>query len=252
MPSLIHRKHRWHRSTAQDRRRNRQVRAVTDDGYMAALERPTDRATLQMHQTMATVGRELRVARIQAGLSQRTVARGAGMSQAQVSRLERGAGVWQNMIRIARACAVVGLDLSVRTFPAGTPLRDAGHIALLSRLRQETSAEFRWATEVPLPIPGDRRAWDSVGRSKRSDFEIFVEAETRLRDIQALTRRVMLKKRDSGGPRVVLLVRDSRFNRSQIAATGDILREVFPVASRVALAALRAGRDPGGDSMVIL
>lgn len=219
---------------------------------MPAVERSVDRATLQVRASLAEIGRELRAARLEASLSQRTVARAAGMSQAQLSRLERGAGAQQSVVRISRACAVVGLDLGIRAFPAGLPLRDAAHLALQARFRSAVSPDIRWRSEVPLPIPGDRRAWDSVGRCARSGVEVFVEAETRLRDIQALSRRVALKKRDSGSPRVVLLIRDSRLNRSMLTAAHDFLWEMFPIPGKAAMAALRSGRDPGGDSIVVL
>ncbi|MBI3746106.1 MAG: helix-turn-helix domain-containing protein [Chloroflexi bacterium] len=219
---------------------------------MPAVERSVDRATLQIRTAMAEIGRELRSARLDAGLSQRAVARAVGMSQAQLSRLERGAGANQSVVKISRACAVVGLDLGIRAFPAGLPLRDAAHLALQARLRSAASPDFRWSSEVPLPLPGDRRAWDAVGRCARNGVEVFVEAETRLRDIQALSRRIALKKRDSGNPRVILLVRESRLNRAIVSAAGDFLRESFPIPSRAALAALRSGRDPGGDAIVLL
>ncbi len=195
------------------------------------------------------------MARLALGLSQAAVAKAAGMSQSQLSRFERGAGAPPSIDRTARHCAVVGLELSFRAYPAGPPLRDAAHVALLGRLRHAASPDFRWSNEVPLPIPGDRRAWDSVGRAGpagRVIAEIFVEAETRFLDAQALIRRVTIKKRDSGDVRVVLLVRDSRGNRAAAHAARDLIRETFPVPGDVALAALRDGRDPGGDAFLML
>lgn len=177
------------------------------------------------------------------------------MSQSRLSRFERSRGVPPSIDRIVRLCAVVGLDLSIRIYPAGPPLRDAAHVALLGRLRQAASPGFRWSNEVPLPIPGDKRAWDSVGRASQAGLgqvEVHVEAETRLLDSQALLRRVTLKKRDSGDVRVILLVRDSRANRTAAYAARDLIREVFPVPGDVGLAALREGRDPGGDAFVML
>lgn len=222
---------------------------------MAAIERVVDRATLAAVQALRTISREVRMARLAHGLSQAAVARGAGMSQSQLSRFERGVGAPPEVDRIARLCAVVGLELSLRVHPAGPPLRDAAHVALLGRLRQTASADFRWSNEVPLPIVGDRRAWDSVGRAGhagRALIEVFLDAETRLFDAQAVIRRVTLKKRDTGNVRVVLLVRDSRGNRAAAHAARDLIREAFPVPGDVALAALQEGRDPGGDAFLML
>jgi hypothetical protein len=177
------------------------------------------------------------------------------MSQAQLSRFERGVVPAPGVDRLAGLCAVVGLELALRAYPAGPPLRDAAHVALLGRLRQRASPDFRWSNEVPLPISGDRRAWDSVARVDqpgRPRVEVFVEAETRLIDVQSLIRRVTLKKRDTGDARVVLVVGDSRANRSAAHAARDLIREVFPVPGQVALAALRQARDPGGDAFLLL
>jgi hypothetical protein len=81
---------------------------------------------------------------------------------------------------------------------------------------------------------------------------VAVEAENRVRDVQDLERRISLKKRDSGATRVILLLRDTRWNRRVIALHGDRLRAAFPIPAADALAALAAGRDPGGDSVVLL
>ncbi len=81
--------------------------------------------------------------------------------------------------------------------------------------------------------------------------EELVEAETRLDDLQALERRVRIKQRDLRIRRVILLVADTRHNRSVVTAHPELV-ERFPVTMRACLAALRAGRDPGGDSIVLL
>ena len=101
-----------------------------------------------------------------------------------------------------------------------------------------------------MPIPGDRRAWDAtaVGQAGR----IGVEAETRLRDLQAIDRRVALKERDGGLDRVVLLVLDSRWNRRVLREAGDSLRSRYPIDGRRALELLAAGADPGGNAVILL
>jgi hypothetical protein len=74
-------------------------------------------------------------------------------------------------------------------------------------------AQLRWKSEVPIPITGDQRAWDAVV-SGSGQGRVAIEAETRLRDIQALQRRVALKRRDDPSiDSVVLLVAGTRGNR---------------------------------------
>lgn len=100
-----------------------------------------------------TIGSEIRLARAQLGLSIETVAREVGISHAELSRIERARAEWVSVVVIARVCAAVGLDLSARAYPGGSPIRDARHAGLLDRLRKMLHPSLRWNTEVPLPNP---------------------------------------------------------------------------------------------------
>ena len=194
-------------------------------------------------------GEELRRARLGAGLSQRVLGRVIGLSHSAVGRLERGELQRVTVDRIAIAGAALGLDLRIGLFPSGSPVRDAAHLALIERLHQRVNPSLRWRAEVPVPLPGDLRSADVVINGPAVDA--LVEAETRLDDLQALERRVRIKQRDLRIRRVILLVADTRHNRSVLTAHRE-LAERFPITMRACLAALRAGRDPGGDSIVLL
>jgi hypothetical protein len=146
--------------------------------------------------------------------------------------------------------SVVGLELSARAFPGGSPMRDAGHAALLGRFRTVLHPSLGWGVEVPLPRPGDQRAWDGLVRG--SDWRYGAEAETHPTDGQALARRLELKARDGGVDGVILILPASRHARDFLAAAGDLLAPVFPVPGRRAIELLRAGVDPGGNTIVIL
>jgi transcriptional regulator with XRE-family HTH domain len=193
---------------------------------------------------------EARAARLGAGLGQDDVAAALGISRSQYSRMERGLSPDVSIDRAARLFAVLGQELSVRTFPAGDPIRDVAHAALLERLHARCHRSFRWSTEVPLPIPGDLRAWDATAVCP--SCRIGIEAETRVRDIQALDRRLALKERDGGMDRMVLLVLDSRSNREALRAHGEILGGRLPVQSVRALELHAAGVDPGGNAIILL
>ena len=162
---------------------------------------------------------------------------------------ERGEGRGLTIIRAAELSAFLGMDLSVRQFPAGPPLRDAGHIALLARFDEVVAPAFRITREAPMPIAGDGRAWD---RRLDGPASIGVEAETRPSDLQALEREIALKVRDSGVDRAILLLARSRHNRELLRTQLPALRQSFPLGTREVLAALRAGRDPGANGLVVL
>jgi transcriptional regulator with XRE-family HTH domain len=194
-------------------------------------------------------GEELRGARLGAGLSQRALGAIVGLSHSAIGRLERGELERVTVDRIAMVATALGLDLRIGLFPSGSPVRDAAHLTLIDRLRQRVGTRLRWRAEVPVPLPGDLRSADVVIDSAAVDE--MVEAETRLNDLQALERRIRIKQRDMGIRRVILLVADTKHNRSVLAAHPELL-DRFPISTRACLAALRAGRDPGGDAIVVL
>jgi transcriptional regulator with XRE-family HTH domain len=216
---------------------------------MPTLERARDRARWQTHRISLEIGQELRDARLAAGLSQMHVARVAGLPQSRVSRTERAESPTPRLEELAAHCAALGQRLSLRSYPEGSPVRDRAQLALLERFRAAIHAGFVWRSEVPIGGPGDQRAWDAVLGDPGS---IAVDAETRLRDMQALQRRLELKWRDSGVERAVLLVAATHHNRAILREFRSSIASTFPLDSRETLAALRAGRIPEQNGVVIM
>jgi transcriptional regulator with XRE-family HTH domain len=217
---------------------------------MAATGRRVDRATLQGRRQLDELGREIRQARVAAGLSQAEVGRAVRLDGSRISRIERGLVRGVSLITLSRLATVVGLDLSVRAHPAGQPLRDRAHLVLLERLRSRLHADARWKVEVPLPLPGDQRAWDAVAWC--GSRKVGIEVETRVTDLQAAVRRATLKQRDGGAGRLVLVLADTRWNRRVLRENAAYLAPLFDVHGRAALRALEQGRDPGGNAIVLL
>jgi transcriptional regulator with XRE-family HTH domain len=200
--------------------------------------------------SLAYIGRELRIARREHGLSQAAVAQAAGLSRSKVSRVELGKDRRLSVADATALLAAVGLDLSLKTYVGGNPARDAASTALLERFRLRIHAALGWQTEVPFPIQGDRRAWDALVTGP--DWSLGVEAETHPDDRQALERRIAIKARDGGTTRVVLLLARTVANRQFVQLHEEALRRRFPVGQREALGALRAGRLPAGDALILL
>ena len=218
---------------------------------MVTRVRAADVGSLKARSIIADLGTELRHARIDHGLSQAAVGRAVRLSPSQVSRIERGDVPRVPLSNLARLLAVVGLELSARAYPAGPPIRDAAHRALLERLRARVSPAAAWRFEVPVANAGDQRAWDAdllLGARR-----LAVEAETRPRDIQALQRRVALKRRDDPDvSAVVLLLADTRHNRALVREHGEALRADFPAPAGEILRALNEGRVPDGSGILLV
>ena len=129
------------------------------------------------------VGRELRLARVLAGLTQREVADRLGRARSHVSRVEHGRMPTLNLTHLATHAALVGLKPWLRLYPAiGRPL-DAGQLALFERLRSRLAASWSVRLEVPMPGSADLRAADVT--LSIPGCICVVELITRVADFQA-------------------------------------------------------------------
>jgi len=196
------------------------------------------------------IGTEIRVARLDAGVSIDDAGSAVGLRRSTFGRIERGELAHVSVYQLSLACAAVGLDLVVRAYPDGDAIRDVAHAGLLERAHRRLPEGAPWRTEVPLPIDGDRRAWDAITILQR--IRIAFEAETRLGDLQALNRRIELKRRDGGIDIVILVVADTRHNRLVLAAHRESLRAAFPLDGRAVLAALNEGRPPHSSGIIVI
>jgi transcriptional regulator with XRE-family HTH domain len=221
---------------------------ISDDRSMPTRERPVDRGTERGRRILADLGRELRTARRDRGLSQTTIGAAVGLSGVTVGRIERGLAPTASFLQIARLLETVGLELSARAYPGGPPIRDATQVALLDRFRTRVHRSLRWLTEVPLPIEGDRRAWD--GMIVGEGWRVGVEAETAPRDAQALVRRIALKSRDGGVEVVILVVPRTRAARDFLRNASGTLSPAFPGSGARTLILLGAGSRPPASAVV--
>ena len=226
---------------------------------MSARRRQVDLGLARGRRLVVDLCRELDGARRTLGLSYEELGRAVGLSGDQVGRICRGESRGIGLIRLATLLATVGLELSARAFPAGPPIRDAAHVALLARLRARLSPALGWHLEVPVvafagPMaPGvrrDMRAWDAV--IDGNGWSVGVEAETRLGDLQALSRRIALKRRDGNVDVVVLLVNETAHNRRLLALEGVDIASQFDGTPRNTLRCLGAATRPRADALVVL
>jgi transcriptional regulator with XRE-family HTH domain len=226
---------------------------------MSARRRQVEVGLTRGRRLVADLSRELDVARRSLGLSYAELGRAVGLSGDKVARICRADSPSISLLKLATLLGTVRLELSARAFPAGPPIRDAAHVALLARLKARLSAALRWRLEVPVVtvagklVPGvanDRRAWDAVIGG--NGWSIGVEAETRLGDLQALYRRIALKRRDGSVDLVVLLVNETAHNRRVLAVEGGELTTQFPGTTRRTLLDLGSGVRPSLDAVAVL
>jgi hypothetical protein len=199
--------------------------------------------------------REAETTRIEHGTSYAEIGRAVRLGGGQVAQICRGRSPGLSIVRASQLLAVLGLELSARAYPAGPAIRDVGQVALLARLRARLGPGLDWRTEVPVievPEAGfiDRRAWDAG--IDGPGWEVRIDAETHIGDLQAVQRRVALKQRDGGVACVVLLLAETRHHRLLRRLARDSLTAQFPVPARRALGALSEGRHPGGSALIVL
>jgi hypothetical protein len=216
----------------------------------ACRERPFDRGTRRGREFVLQVGRELRSARVDRALTLVEVGAAPSISAAECSRIERGLAPSVRLVTLSQYSAIVGLDLSVRTFAGGEPIRDAGQAPLAARFQGLLHRTLAWRSEVPLPRLGDARAWD--GMITGSNWRYGVELESAPHDGQALARRIELKQRDGMVDGVILVLPRTRRTREFVAAAAPVLGPNFPVPGPRALELLRAGVCPGGNAIVVI
>jgi hypothetical protein len=156
------------------------------------------------------------------------------------------------LIALSRLAALLGLELSVGLHPVGDPVRDRGQLAIGRRFEALLSSTWQVTNETLLPKPGDTRAWDKLLRLRGDDYRVGVDLETRIHDIQALTRRTRLRDRDGGVDAILIVLSDSSTNRRLVGDLRAALGAEYGTIPRATLSALRAGRRLPGSGLILV
>jgi transcriptional regulator with XRE-family HTH domain len=199
-------------------------------------------------------GRELRVARMTAGLTQAEMARLAAVSQQEASKTERGAAdiSLEARCRLAAAC---GHELGWRLYPVATVrLRDSGQMALAQAIVGAAHPSWRARLEVPV-APGDPRAADLVLAGETEI--IHIEIERALVDFQAQLRSAQLKRQlleadDERPIRLVIAVPATTRSRERLAPYTQLIGQTMPAPSRRVWRAIARGEPVGGDGILFV
>ena len=215
---------------------------------MATRERPVDRGRRQGRELVSRIAAELRRERLAADVSQRAMAEQLGWSQPRYWRFENS-----NRAMLPDVCAVasiLGLQLSAGLHRSGDGLADRGQLALLARFRSLLAPSIRAVAEALLPNVGDRRAWDLLLRIGAQ--VVGVEAETKVRDVQACVRRIRGRERDGGAHEILVVLADTRANRAVRQELLTALGPRFGTSPRPLLDALRQGLPLPGSGVLLV
>ncbi len=212
---------------------------------MTANERAGDRAKRRAERLRQRLGDELRQKREEVGLSQAVIGSAAGISRSTLSRIEAGSRAGTSIDELMSVAAALGLDVVVRLYAGGDPLRDAAQVKKLARILVAAASPIVCRTEVPLPASTEhpeRRAWDAV--SSKSGVRAAIEVEMRLGDAQATERRLALKRRDDPVDHFLLVVADTRHNRRVLTEHPALFPDLVRFGPSLVLHPLENGELP--------
>jgi len=203
---------------------------------------------------VARTVKELRDARVAAGVSQAEIAHLLGVAQSNVWRLEAGEVSQVTVERLSEIASVLGFEISLGLYPIGDPVRDKGQIAVGHRFEKILAPAWRGTDETLLPGAGELRAWDKLLRLVGASpaYLVGVDIETRIRDIQALTRRTRGRERDGQVDAILIVLADTATNRRLAPELRDSLGKAYGTSPRALLAGLRSGQRLVGSGVLLV
>lgn len=209
-----------------------------------------------------TVGRAIRRMRRAGRITQARLGEAVGISQSEVSRIERGRRAGVALSTIARMCDVLDIRLDIVTrlpFHAGRfaetadeEARGSGTVRQRDLVHARASAHVRrrlerlgWVVrqEVEVMLGSSRGFIDILAYHPASGVLMIGEIKTEIRDLGDLLRTLAWYERaaplitDSFGWRVTgtmgcLFVLFTAANDARIAANAAALAQAFPIRSR--------------------
>jgi transcriptional regulator with XRE-family HTH domain len=214
--------------------------------------RAIDAGTRRAERQVGEIGDELRERRLALGQSQEHVAGASHLSRGRYRLIELGRATNLTIVELNRIAAILGLDPFIRIYPGGPPVRDAGQASRLSTFLADVRQPLAFRVEVSLPWAegrSEQRAWDAVlfGSGRRTAIEL----EMRLRDVQALRRRIDLKRRDDPTEGFLLLIFGSRANRRLLEEFAALFEDLPRLRRKAVRDRLIAGAHPPSGILLV-
>jgi transcriptional regulator with XRE-family HTH domain len=217
---------------------------------MPAKDARLSRGQVAGARAVAALLAEVRTARHEANLSQDALSKRLGWAQTRYSRFERNA----DPITVEDVClvaAVLALRPRFDLHRVDEGLRDQGGQRLIERFCGLLSPVWIVRREAPFPTLGDLRSWDVLIRVGTS-FRAGIEAETRLRELEELVRRIRQRELHGGVDEILIVLSNSAHNRSNVNALRSALGASYTTSPRELIGALRAGRPLPGSGVILL
>jgi transcriptional regulator with XRE-family HTH domain len=196
-------------------------------------------------------------------ISQRALARAAGVAQSVVSRIETGSVV-ASVETYARLSVALGADLAMRLYPnTGPRIHDRHQSPITESLVNSLGPTWLAVLEVGVHRPA--RGWiDLVLVDRTARLAIATEVETSPRRLEQVIRWSGAKAEslpssqgwpfgvDRDGPRIdrLLVLRETRANRDLATAFGATLRAAYPADPWLAHAALMGDAAWPGSALL--
>lgn len=144
-----------------------EVRRVADSGQMPR-ETRLERGRRRGRMLIARSTKEMRDARLAAGLTHDEAANAIGIARSNVTRLEAGRTRDIGIVRLSEIASVLGYEVRVGLHPIGDPVRDKGQLACGRRFDALLSSRWLVTDETLLPGAGELRVWDCCVWSVRA------------------------------------------------------------------------------------
>ena len=204
------------------------------------------RETAQRHRKLIrALGADLQQMREDAGRSQRSVARAAGVTQAHLSAIEAGEAE-PSLEVLGRLGSALGADLSVKYFAnTGPPIRDRHQLAMEQAVL--TVAHQRWRPDLEVRVYRPvRGVIDLVLHDQTGPDSVAAEAHSLIRRVEQQVRWAN-EKADAlaalpgfQGRRIcrLLLLRNTAANRAVVRAAPAVFAAAYPARALDAFRAL--------------
>jgi transcriptional regulator with XRE-family HTH domain len=211
-----------------------------------SFDRALDRLT---RQALTTFGADVRRLREDAGITRAVLSGAAGVDASFLGDIESGRANPSVPVCMRLAMAL-GADLPLRLYPTtGPTIRDRHQSAIAEALLGALDA--RWQSYVEIAVRHPARGWIDLGmHDSHAGIFVATEIQSELRRLEQLLRWADAKAsalpswegwgRLEGGPSIsrLLVVRETRTNRTIAEEHRRLLRLAYPADGRDALAAL--------------